>query len=300
MTPELLDIIQARKRLYKLLKQPGADRATLFRQYRRLRTSGNNLYRQLRNAHFQSSCHRYSRDPKRLWEVIKTVSGKSKSKLRPLPPPDTLNSFFASLVSDCSMSHATPYGPANEQHFIAFNPVSPSSMQKLLEQLDTGKAPGSDELLPSLFHSCADMLAPSLAHLVNKSLSSGVVPAGFKNANITPLLKSAKLDATQPCNYRGISLLPVASKVLEKVVEEQLVSFLEEHKGLSDHQFGFRHGRSAEDLLCKAVSDWSSNKDAGLTTVVAFIDLSKAFDRISHQELLVTLQESGIGGVALQ
>ena len=89
----------------------------------------------------------------------------------------------------------------------------------------------------------------------------------------------------------------MASKLLEKVAEQQLVSFLEENKVLSDHQFGFRHGRSAEDLLSKAVIDWSGSRDAGLTTVVAFIDLSKAFDKVDHQALLVTLQESGLGGV---
>ena len=91
----------------------------------------------------------------------------------------------------------------------------------------------------------------------------------------------------------------MASKLLEKVAEQQLVSFLEGNKVLSDHQFGFQHGRSAEDLLSKAVIDWSRSRDAGLTTAVAFIDLSKAFDKVDHQALLVTLQESGLGGVAL-
>ena len=109
-----------------------------------------------------------------------------KLRLRPLPPLDSLNCYFAGLVSDCTVSHIPPCGPANESHFTAFSPVSLGYIQKLLEQLDTCKAPGSDELLPSLLRSCAGTLAPSFTHHVNKSLSCGVFPAGFKNANITP------------------------------------------------------------------------------------------------------------------
>ena len=130
---------------------------------------------------FQSRCLRYSRDPKQLWEVIRSVSGQTKLRLRPLPPLDSLNCYFAGLVSDCTVSHIPPCGPANESHFTAFSPVSLGYIQKLLEQLDTCKAPGSDELLPSLLRSCAGTLAPSFTHHVNKSLSCGVFPAGFKN-----------------------------------------------------------------------------------------------------------------------
>ena len=78
------------------------------------------------------------------------------------------------------------------------------------------------------------------------------------------------------------------SKLLEKIVEEQLVRFLNKKNTLSEYQFGFRSGRSTEDLLAKAVSDWSSNTDNGLSTVVVFMDLSKAFDKVLHQAILFT------------
>ena len=115
------------------------------------------------------------------------------------------------------------------------------------------------------------------------------IPAAFKLANITPIFKLAMLK-----NYREISLPPITAKLLE-----QICSFFEETNAFSDLQFGFRRKRSTVDLLAKAVTDWSRNMDQDLKTVVAFIDLAKAFDKVQHQEVLVTLQQHH-GGTALQ
>ncbi len=300
MIPQLLNLIHERKRLYRILHKPEADRAALFPVYRRLRSETNNMYRQLRNSYYQKCCKEYSQDPKQLWNVIRSLSGRSKPRLCLLASPSSLNSFFGELVSDQSVSHDVPFGPAAESDLTDFQEVSASQVESLLECLDVTKAPGSDEIHPSLLQGCADIFAPSLTWLFNKSLRSGVVPRGFKEANIVPLLKSSKADATDPSSYRGISLLPVISKLLEKIVEGQLVSYFDKKRTLSEYQFGFRHGRSTEDLMAKAVSDWSSNTDNGLSTVVAFIDLSKAFDKVLHQAMLFTLQQAGVGGAVLR
>ena len=90
------------------------------------------------------------------------------------------------------------------------------------------------------------------------------------------------------------------SKLIEKVVEEQLVIFLNKRNTLSEYQFGFRRGRFTEGLLAKAVSDWSSNTDNGLSTVVVFMDLSKAFDKVLYRAIFFMLQKAGVGGVVLK
>jgi len=142
------------------------------------------------------------------------------------------------------VSHAIPYGPVGEESFTEFSAVSETQVTNILNSLDTSKAAGSDGIPPRLLRGCSEILAPSLTHLLNTSLLTGELPEGFKVAHIVPLLKSTKLDATQPSNYRGISLLPIISKVLEKIVKQQLERFLENNSALSDFQFGFRHGIS--------------------------------------------------------
>ena len=74
---------------------------------------------------------------------------------------------------------------------------------------------------------------------------------------------------------------------------------LELKQVLNDRQFGFRNRRSTSQLLAVAANDWLLARDQGQTTVVVFIDLSKAFDWVLHQRLLVHLQSAGIAGTAL-
>ena len=118
-------------------------------------------------------------------------------------------------------------------------------------------------------------------------------------ANITPLFKAGKDDRFSPASYRGIPLNAVLSKTVERVVKEQLVEQLELKQVLDDRQFGFRNRRSTSQLLAVAANDWLLARDQGQTTAVVFIDLSKAFDCVLHQRLLVHLQSAGIAGTAL-
>ena len=88
-----------------------------------------------------------------------------------------------------------------------------------LKSIDTTKATGSDGIPGHLLKGCASVLAPSLTKIFNTSLLSGVVPRLFKKAVITPVFKSGNNLAG---NYRPISLLPIVSKILEKIVATQL------------------------------------------------------------------------------
>jgi len=92
----------------------------------------------------------------------------------------------------------------------------------------------SDPLPTWLLKKNADVLAPFLCQLFNWSLEHGVVPSSFKSAYITPLLKKADLDAADVKSYRPISNLSVVSKLLERIVAKQLVSYLRENNLLPD------------------------------------------------------------------
>ena len=95
-------------------------------------------------------------------------------------------------------------------------------------------------------------------------------------------------------NYRPISVIPVVSKVFEKIVYDQLYQYLNDNQLLSSCQSGFRSLRSTLTALLEATNSWSVNIDNGFLNGVVFIDLKKAFDTIDHEIILRKLSYFGV------
>ena len=145
----------------------------------------------------------------------------------------------------------------------------------------------------------ADKIAWQLAILFNESLETGEIPSDFKAGNIIPIFKSGNKDVTAPENYQGISLTPLVSKVLERIVFDEVSAFLSDRKLLIKFQFGFQALHSCSDLLLANLEGWLQACDKKQSTTVVLIDLSKAFDNILYEHLLLTLQACSISGTAL-
>lgn len=92
-----------------------------------------------------------------------------------------------------------------------------------------------------------DIIAPCLTHIYNLALTSGIFPMGMQTAKVTVLYK--KGDRNCIGNYRPISILPLFSKGLEKILHTRITNFSNKHKLLTDSQFGFRKFRSTECAL---------------------------------------------------
>lgn len=265
-----------------------------------MRCQCNNLYRRLRNIHFSSICQNYRKDPKRLWNVINTVTHRSVVRSEPILDADPLNNFFHSIVTDPTPTYMIPFGPPGEHCFSEYPAISESEVLRQLQRLDGRKAPGPDGLQSKVLKAVAPVIAPSLTAIYNTSLRSSKFPVMFKFANVTPILKSRTSDPEAPSNYRPVSLTSILGKVLERLVLNCLCDCLKMSDILHDHQFGFRAHRSTSQLLTLAVNDWKLAQDRGETTSIAFVDLSKAFDRVQHQHLLFSLHSLGLHGSVLR
>ena len=108
-----------------------------------------------------------------------------------------------------------------------------------------------------------------------------------------PVYKLEKKDLLK--NYRPITMLPVVSKIMERCMYDQLINYLETTNNLfSSKQFGFRKRRSTESAATLFVDDIHRGMDKSQLTGAMFIDLSKAFDTISHSSIITKLPSYGI------
>ncbi|XP_058601970.1 uncharacterized protein LOC131521359 [Onychostoma macrolepis] len=144
------------------------------------------------------------------------------------------------------------------------------------------------------------MLLPTLTHIINTSLLTGIFPTAFKQARVTPLLKKPTLNTSLIENYRPVSLLPFIAKTLERVVFNQVSLFLSQNNKLDAKQSGFRSGHSTETALLSVTEALRIAKAHSKSSVLILLDLSAAFDTVNHQILLSTLSSLGIAGIPLR
>ena len=125
----------------------------------------------------------------------------------------------------------------------------------LASSFRSGTAPGYD----SISKNVVNLICASLTYIINLSLNSGLVPQEMKIARVIPLFKSG--DKSLFINYRPISVLPVFSKFLERIVYNRLINFLNKYDILSRNQYGFRKNYSTAHALIQLYDKISNALD---------------------------------------
>lgn len=137
----------------------------------------------------------------------------------------------------------------------------------------------------------SEYIVEPLTYIINRSLETGAFPAAFKLAVIKPLYKSG--DKQKVSNYRPISLISNLAKIYEKILKIRICSYLKKNNIISDKQYGFMESRSTNDAIADLTAKIYSSVDAAEPSLCVFVDLAKAFDTVSHSDLLGTLENLG-------
>ena len=176
-------------------------------------------------------------------------------------------------------------------------PTNKYKIAKLISNLPNKNSSGYDLINNKLLKLIKDEVAKPLETIFNQSIACGIFPDRMKLAEIVPLYKTK--SRTDPGNYRPISLLPMISKVLEKIMYKRTYTFLTENNQIYHSQYGFRAGHSCENAIGDLVSHVLKNQQQNKYTTSLFLDLSKAFDTLNHDLLLQKLEIYGVRGTAL-
>ena len=161
------------------------------------------------------------------------------------------NNFFCKIGPDLANSIKGPAGKSYKDYLtqtisstFTFNTVDSEFVLKLIRKLKTKSSYGHDGISSILLKHIADIIAPVLATTINQSMMTGIFPNSLKIAKISPIFKKENPHIAD--NYRPISLLPIISKIFEKVVFIQLYDYFIENNLLYDSQYGFRKMHSTE------------------------------------------------------
>lgn len=229
--------------------------------------------------------------PHKFWRFL-NVKKNNQNKLSPkeaLDKANMFNKFFQSVFTMDDGNQPEIMQPLPDTSLqIAEITVTESGILSLLLNLNPKKACGPDNIPNAFLLRYAEWVAKYLLLIYKRSLDLGVVPIDWKLAKVTPVPKSGNMS--DPSNYRPISLTCTAGKILEHIILRHIIAYTEEHGLINPNQHGFRRGLSTVTQLTETLHDLALTLDNRGQTDIIFLDLSKAFDRVSHPKLLYKLQ----------
>lgn len=240
---------------------------------------------------------------KKIWGYVKT-----QRKSPTIPEHMTYNSttahdskevtdLFADYFSSVFTNEIPTHDANNKEDplnstLISSIRINEEITLKYLSSIDIKKGPGIDRLPGIFIRNCSKYICLPVCAIYKKSLKEGLFPLKWKSAVVTPIFKTG--DKHDVKNYRPISQLPILSKILEKIVFDQLYSAISTI--ITPNQHGFMKGRSTTSNLALFINFLHSKMDDKEQVDAMYTDFSKAFDRVIHSILLKKLIQLGIHG----
>ena len=323
MNPGIKKMLKKRntlcKRYHNSLELNSPRTSVLYEKYKSYRKHLDSVIKNARTKDTQCKINKLADPllpPKKMHGVLKNALknvDKSDSSIPAIKHPtsnqivssplDKAN-IFATQFSDASNVDYTdkvlpPREEPQTERELNRIEVTANELTNIIINLESCKTAGPDGIGNKVIKLFLPTLINILPGIFQNSLNQGIFPKYWKSGAVTPIFKN-KGSRSDPNNYRPITLTCCLGKLLEKIVNNRMTEFFDQHHLLSDSQSGFRKNDSTTCQLLSISHMLLQNCAKGKSTQAIFLDISKAFDRVWHKQLVNKLRKMGINGVLLK
>ena len=313
LTTGLMKSISKKRSLYskfkdRKLKNKNTDET--FAKYKEYNDILNKLKRKSKKNFYHKYFNENSSNSKNMWKGINQILNRVKSRNKQIflekdndiitdsrKVANEFNDYFSTVAEKLNSkiikknSRFQDYLKNPQKANFNFKETTPDEIVKIIKNLSIKKSSDIYDIAPNFVHLSAQPIAQLLSIIFNRSFKEGIFPDKLKTAKVIPLHKGGSTLSTS--NYRPISLLPIFSKIFERLAYNRLIEFIEKNEILSKYQFGFQKNKSTEIAVSTIVSKISDAYEKKKSSYCIFLDFAKAFDTVNHDILLEKMKYYG-------
>lgn len=263
ITDTILEMVRLKKKARKKFLKTKTERH--YAHYKDIRNYVISATEREKKAFLQQQINANHKNSRKLWKNLKKMNIHKKAH-KSLPSAtvleaDSVNNFFIDAIATEEVNteklNIFKTTKVNEQQVFKFREVDDEEVLKTIMSLKTN-ATGTDLINLRMIQLAIPHCLSVYTHIINTSLKKGIIPAVWKKSIVRPLAKKA--TPKEPSDLRPISILPTGSKILEKIVYDQLYEYASETI-LPACQSGFRKHHSTSTLLLRVLDDFAKALD---------------------------------------